>query len=205
MQFGWADAKASCAHPYLLPTIDSVIKTYTHDKPCRILDLGCGNGYVSAHLKDFGHEVIGIDVAEDAIDVARKSHPNIRFERRSVLDGGLKELLGAPFDIVVSLEVVEHLYRPQALFLESMSLLRHGGILIASTPYHGYLKNLSLSLAGAWDNHFHVERVGGHIKFFSPATIRRMASDAGLQVSTILGTGRIPWLWKSMILVAMKE
>jgi len=72
------------------------------------------------------------------------------------------------------------------------------------TPYHGYLKNLVISLVGGWDRHFQVERDGGHIKFFSKRTLRRMAEAVGFRNLRFQGAGRLPWLWKSMILVAQK-
>jgi 2-polyprenyl-6-hydroxyphenyl methylase/3-demethylubiquinone-9 3-methyltransferase len=73
-----------------------------------------------------------------------------------------------------------------------------------STPYHGYLKNLAISLVNGWDRHFEVHRDGGHIKFFSKRTLGRMAEEVGFGRQKFYGVGRLPWLWKSMILVAMK-
>ena len=68
------------------------------------------------------------------------------------------------------------------LFLENTFLvLRSGGSLILTTPYHGYLKNLALSLFNKWDKHFTVERRGGHIKFFSEETLARMLSSCGFE------------------------
>ncbi|HET6892676.1 MAG TPA: hypothetical protein VFH31_16345, partial [Pyrinomonadaceae bacterium] len=73
-----------------------------------------------------------------------------------------------------------------------------------STPYHGYFKNLAISLCNGWDKHFHVSTNGGHIKFFSKKSVHDMAGEAGFQNITIYGVGRLPGLWKSMILIAQK-
>jgi 2-polyprenyl-6-hydroxyphenyl methylase/3-demethylubiquinone-9 3-methyltransferase len=70
-----------------------------------------------------------------------------------------------------------------------------------STPYHGYLKNLALALCDRWDHHHTALWHGGHIKFFSRATIGRLLSDNGFEVQGFRGVGRVPYLWKSMVVV----
>ena len=71
-----------------------------------------------------------------------------------------------------------------------------------STPYHGYLKNLALAMTGKLDGHFSVLWDGGHIKFFSRATLERMLTDQGFEVLAFAGAGRLPLLWKSMLVNA---
>ena len=71
-----------------------------------------------------------------------------------------------------------------------------------TTPYHGYLKNLALSVFGKWDAHFTSEWEGGHIKFWSRATLTNLLGNAGFEVFEFSGVGRVPYLWKSMILVS---
>ena len=74
-----------------------------------------------------------------------------------------------------------------------------------TTPYHGYLKNLAISLAGAWDRHLDPIWDGGHIKQFSRKTITRLLIDSGFVLKKFGGVGRVPWLWKSMIVLALKS
>lgn len=105
------------------------------------------------------------------------------------------------FDTVVSLEVVEHLFNPEQLVRTSQKVLKRGGVIIVSTPYHGYLKNLALALADKWDHHHDPIRVGGHIKFWTRATLSSLFVKAGFQEIGFQGVGRLPYLWKSMIMV----
>ena len=90
------------------------------------------------------------------------------------------------------------MYDPSALFKVATYLLKPSGKLIITTPYHGYLKNLCLSVLNKWDRHFHVSRLHGHIKFFSLFSISKLASSYGFHSLSFRGIGRLPFLWKSM-------
>lgn len=203
-EYGWKDAGPSCAHPYLLPPVVAIVREFAGGRELRVADLGCGNGYVASRLAGEGHSAVGVDASPEGVNIARESYPGIRFEVRSIYDGDLASVTGTELDCIIALEVVEHLYAPRELFARGKELLRDGGIMVVSTPYHGYLKNLAISLAGAWDSHFGVAREGGHIKFFSEGTLVRMAQEAGLAAVRSLGVGRLPGLWKSLVVVLRK-
>jgi hypothetical protein len=72
-------------------------------------------------------------------------------------------------------------------------------MMILSTPYHGYLKNLALGFFNKWDFHHTVNWEGGHIKFFSENTMRELLASCGFEKITYHNIGRIRWLWKSMV------
>lgn len=170
----------------------------------RVLDLGCGNGALCADLASAGFDVVGCDPSEDGIGFARRTHPGIPFHQLGVYDDPAA-LDGGGFDVVVSTEVIEHLFLPRSLPRFASAVLRSGGNLILTTPYHGYIKNLALSLSGKWDSHFSPLWDGGHIKFWSQATLSQLLSEEGFSVTEFIGTGRVPYLWKSMILIAHKK
>ena len=108
------------------------------------------------------------------------------------------------FDVVVSTEVVEHLYRPRQLVQNAFRLLKPSGHFIVSTPYHGWLKNVVLALSGKMDNHFTALWDGGHIKFWSRETLSALLTEKGFTDLRFVGAGRVPYIWKSMILIARK-
>ena len=83
-------------------------------------------------------------------------------------------------------------------------LLKPSGHFIVSTPYHGYVKNVVLALGGKLDNHFTALWDGGHIKFWSRQTLSGLLTEKGFADLRFVGTGRVPYVWKSMILVARK-
>lgn len=180
---------------------EPVFEILRRSRATKILDAGCGNGAFVSEAVRRGFQAAGCDSSADGIRIARESHPGIRFEQLSVYDEP-QAIPGAPFDAVVSLEVIEHLERPRELLRFARRLLEREGRLILSTPYHGYLKNLAISLAGAWDRHWSPLWDGGHVKFFSRATLSTLLRDGGFRVIDFRGAGRLPWLWKSMIVVA---
>jgi 2-polyprenyl-3-methyl-5-hydroxy-6-metoxy-1,4-benzoquinol methylase len=178
-----------------------------HPNVRTVCDLGCGNGYLAGRLSERGYDVVGVDASEPYIETARRTHssPRVRFERAVFSAGLATQIAGAPFDLVISSDVIEHLYRPVDLLETAHALLKPSGILIVGTPYHGYLKNLAIVLSGKWDEHHGVHWNGGHIKFFSVPTLRQMVEDRGFEVTRFSYYGRAPWLWKNMICVARKR
>ena len=173
----------------------------------RICDLGCGNGYLAARLGASGFQVTGIDTSKSGLEIAARYYASNTVDFvRAEIGGGFQSALSANlrFDAVLSSDVIEHLYRPAALIESAAELLRPGGYLIVGTPYHGYLKNLAISLLDKWDAHHGVHWDGGHIKFFSVRTLGELVARHGFQDLTFYFHGRLPWLWKHMICVAQK-
>lgn len=204
IEYGWEHTNSLCSHNYILPKLESILTNLRLERESRILDLGCGNGFVTIQLAEKGLLMTGVDASENGVALARSVNPDIPFEVHSIYDDSLLEISGAPFDCIISLEVIEHLYSPGKLFQQSVSLLKPGGYLILSTPYHGYFKNLVTSILNAWDNHFLVDRDGGHIKFFSRKTLTEMAISFGFEKPQFWGVGRFAYVWKSMIMVFKK-
>jgi len=199
--FGWATSAVEPHHQYNIPAI---LHLFPKGGPLNILDVGCGNGYLAAYLSEAGHHAVGIDIAEDGIRIARETYPHLVFELRSAYDR-LDDLPGVPADLIVSSEVIEHLFSPRR-FLENMyQALRPDGYLILTTPYHGYLKNIAISLANGWDQHHHPEREGGHIKFFSERSLAHILIENGFGQITFRNAGRLPYFWKSIVCRAQKR
>lgn len=171
----------------------------------RICDLGCGNGYMAGRLASRGYEVTGVDASETGIAISRRNHTTPEFvcARIDAKLGNRAELRN--FDLVVSSDVIEHLYRPADLLEAANQLLKSEGQLVIGTPYHGYLKNLALSLTGKMDLHFRVLDDGGHIKFFSVKTLSALLHKHGFRDLKFSFYGRAPWLWKNMICQARKS
>jgi SAM-dependent methyltransferase len=170
----------------------------------RICDLGCGNGYLAGKLAAAGFEVTGVDASQSGIEIARRTYPNPEFVF-SELDEASKHTGTGKFELVISSDVIEHLYRPAALLEAASDLLKPQGHILIGTPYHGYLKNLILSLSGRMDGHFGVLDDGGHIKFFSVRTLSTLLRSHGFVDLEFEFYGRAAWLWMNMICRARKH
>jgi len=200
LNYGWDSAEATADQDYTFPAI---VKLLPAVGGVSILDVGCGNGAIAGRLAKMGHKVTGVDLSEDGIVIARKAYPDVRFEVASAYDD-LNPVV-EKVDVVISSEVIEHLFYPQKYLDNVVDIIRPGGSIILTTPYHGYLKNLALSVFGAWDKHHTVDWEGGHIKFFSEKTLSKMLIQAGCSNITFKNAGRAPWLWKSMVCRAEKS
>jgi 2-polyprenyl-6-hydroxyphenyl methylase/3-demethylubiquinone-9 3-methyltransferase len=168
----------------------------------RVLEIGCGNGVCAGRMQRMGLDVTAIDPSPTGIDAAGRAFPHVRFHVAGVADE-LPSMLGQ-FPVVVSVEVIEHCYSPADFARSAFNTLEPGGTLLLSTPYHGYVKNLVLAATGRMDAHYGALWEGGHIKFFSPATITKLLTDHGFRDVRIARVGRIPVVAKSMVVVARR-
>jgi len=199
-EYSYLDSNSAHHHTYLIePLLEllSQAKPLSQEKP-RVLDLGCGNGSLSHLIAQQGYEVIGIEDSESGINFARQNFPDCHFIQSSIYDLPYTELENS-FDIVLSVEVIEHLLYPKELVRAAKKCLKPKGRLILSTPYHGYLKNLALATSGKMDSHFTALWDGGHVKFFSVSTMRQLLETENYTDIHFRFSGRIPLIWKSML------
>jgi ubiquinone/menaquinone biosynthesis C-methylase UbiE len=119
----------------------------------RVLDVACGEGYGTFILAGEGAaEVVGVDIAEDAIAVARQRFARDRVEFLAGDALHLPAVLGqrAPFDVIVSFETIEHLSDPDRFLNGIRRMLVPGGVIILSCP------NDALERANGNTNPFHL-------------------------------------------------
>lgn len=101
----------------------------------RWLDLGCGDGVITAQLGDFAGEVVGVDISDRNITEAQRlrPRPNVHYVRAAVEDTAAYAN-GGLFDAVSAFEILEHVYDPAAFLRDAATLLKPGGVLVLSTP-----------------------------------------------------------------------
>lgn len=107
------------------------IKTHVKDKV--VLDAGCGQGYGAFFLSNFADSVFAIDIADEAINDAKKNYvrSNLHFKRMNVTK---MEFPDDSFDIVCSFEVIEHLDDYQTFLTEVVRVIKSSGYFFVSTP-----------------------------------------------------------------------
>lgn len=157
----------------------------------RAIDVGCGAGLLAEPLARLGAEVTGVDAAGENVAVAAAhaagSGLAIRYAHGDIADPAFAEPLGR-FDLVTSMEVIEHVVDPSA-FLDALAArLADGGLMILSTPNRTAASRLLLVEAA--------EAVGAiprgthdWDKFLTPDELETLAAASGLVVSDVTGLG----------------
>ncbi len=157
----------------------------------RVLDVGCGAGLLCEPLARLGGSVCGVDAAAENVAAARAhavdSRLPIDYRAGDIADPDFATALGQ-FDLVVSMEVVEHVADP-ALFIRALAArLAPGGLMILSTPNRTLASRLLLVEAA--------ERIGAVPRgthdwdsFLNPEELTALCEDAGLTVGDISGLG----------------
>jgi len=199
-EFVWDHGGDTGAHRYLQPAICERLDAA---RARAVLDLGCGNGALTARIAAAGYDVVGCDHSASGIERARAALPGAVFFQHDV-NAELPAAHTGRYDAVVSAEVIEHLLLPRKLLANALAALKPGGVFVATTPYHGYLKNLALALANRFDDHWHPLRDYGHVKFFSRRTFVRLFEEAGFTDIHYSTAGRIPPLACSMVVAGRK-
>jgi SAM-dependent methyltransferase len=135
----------------------------------RVLDLGCGAGRFVAALQEAGAEPVGVEIAEAALERARRNAPGADL-RLAEPDGSLPLEHGS-FDLVWCSEVLEHVGDTEHLLLEVRRVLRPHGRVLVTTPFHGRIKGALIALT-RFEAHF--DPRGDHLRFYT----RRSLADA---------------------------
>ena len=174
-------------------------KKYNH------LDVGCGNGYITKIISKYFKKTTGIDLSKEGIKFAKKNLK--KSDKISFFCISPEQLIKkkTKYDVITSIEVIEHQYDPFKFIENIEKLCKKGGYAIITTPYHGYFKNLALSILGAMDNHFTALWRHGHIKFFSIKTLKKLISNYKFNIVDIKYSGRFYPLSSSMIFILKKK
>lgn len=203
MAADWWDPKGSSAmlhklNPARLSYLRERIDAYWHGDGAsftplagkRALDVGCGAGLLCEPLARLGAAVTGIDAAAENIAAARAhaAQSGLTIDYRA---GGIEALAGETFDLVTSLEVIEHVATPEAFVAGLAAALAPGGLVILSTPNRTALSHLALITIGEGTGR--IPR-GTHDweKFLTPDELTELLDAAGLKVTDTRGLSLSP-------------
>jgi len=164
-----------------------------------ILDFGCGSGIVANELKKAGYNVVGVDISQNAINETKRKYPDINFICVSVENKLPFE--DKEFDAIYCTEVIEHIYDTEFLMKEFGRILKKDGLLFISTPYHGFIKNLLITLF-AFDKHFNI--FGPHIRFFTKKSLKHLLNKFNFKIQKIKYLGRFWPIWMNIVVMAKR-
>lgn len=163
----------------------------------RVLDLGVADGSVAAVLKDMGCEVWGVELEEEAAEAARAVCDQVVVADLNTF-AFAEQLDGQPFDVVLMLDILEHLSDPAAVLGRVKAVVAEGGWGIISLPNVAHASVRLALLKGR----FRYTEMGlldrTHLRFFDRAGVDDLLEQAGwgmfdmVRVTRRLGTTEIP-------------
>lgn len=185
----------------VLPAVDRLFKRFVHSGD-RILDVGCGDGRAGGlGLKPYGADYVGVDISTTAVEAARARG----LDARKIDDSGSLPFRDSEFDVVLCLEVIEHVIYPEVTLTEIRRVLKPSGVLILTTPNVAYWRRRAdLALLGRWNPFGYSLAVeepwaDPHIRFFNPGSLRRLFERIGFTDIEVAGhsgsfLGDLPWI-----------
>lgn len=173
-------------------------------RSARVADVGCGGGLLSEALACAGADVVGIDLGEKVIEVAKLHlhESNLVVDYRVQASAELAASEPAAFDVVCCMELIEHVPDPAALVADLAAMLKPGGRLFMST-----LNRTPVAFGAAILGAEYVLRMlprGTHhyAQFLKPSELGRLLRQCGLELEEVSGLGYNPLTrkaWQSRI------
>lgn len=167
----------------------------------RILDIGCGEGYMLFRLKDKFDELYGFDVATSRLKEAKakvKEIDSFKASKFKFVEGNADDSLPFPddfYDVIICIAVMEHVYNISSLVKEIYRMLKPGGYVIAEVPNIAYLKHrisLLLGFLPVTSSPYNWEEVGwdgGHIHYFTMSKFCRLFKSQKFRIEEKSGCG----------------
>ena len=137
--------------------------------PLKIIDIGCGYGYLVWALRYLGHATVGFEVSDTAVEFAKKTFGDFFYNAD-------KSYLSTKPDIITALEVIEHVEYPLLFIEKCLSMLNEQGTLILSTPNLEYYTISNASRPWA------TEEPPVHLQLFSRKTFEYIAEKLNLSL-----------------------
>lgn len=164
----------------------------------RILDIGCGGGLLSEPMARLGAEVVGADAAPRNIPVAQlhAAQSGLSIDYRFTTAEDLAAA-GEVFDIVLNMEVVEHVSDPLAYLTACQTLLKSGGIMVCSTLNRNPKSYLMAIIGAEWVMRWLPKGTHDWSKFITPDELYALINRAGLTPVDRKGMvfNPVSWSW----------
>jgi SAM-dependent methyltransferase len=147
--------------------ISQIVDDLPKPKDFRLLDAGCGTGQMTKLLENYG-EAIGLEIAPEAIEYARRRGV------QNIVQGSISDppFAAGTFDLVLSLDVIEHVENDVHIVNSLFEIVKPGGHLIVTVP----------AFESLWSEH---DEINQHKRRYRVPQLRTMMEDAGFEVTRV--------------------
>ncbi len=145
----------------------------------KVLDVGCGAGFLCNRLGELGFQTTGIDISLGAIEVA-KGHDRTGKVRYVVADAGHLPFLRSSFDVVTCIDLLEHVEDPESVVAEIARVLKFGGVLFFQTLNRNWISYLVALKGVKWFVRNTPERLHVYRMFIKPGELAGFCRGHGL-------------------------
>lgn len=163
-------------------------------KGLRLLDIGCGGGLLSEPMARLGFDVLGADASEQNIKTAavHAAEQGVAVDYRATTAEALAEA-GEQFDIVLNMEVVEHVANPRRFLRDCADMVKPGGLMICATLNRTPRSLLMAKIGAEYVLRWLPRGTHDWNKFITPPELERMLIAAGLDVTQKTGVTYSPF------------
>ncbi|MCP5469850.1 MAG: 3-demethylubiquinone-9 3-O-methyltransferase [Chlamydiales bacterium] len=182
----------SCSHPVALLRAENYARTpwviSQILKKSAILDIGCGAGFLANALAEEGHKVTGIDLSKESLEIAKKKDKT-KSVQYIAADAYNLPFADESFDVVCSMDFLEHVTDPHATIKEASRVLKPGGQFFFHTFNRNWISYLAVIKGVEWfvkntPKNMHVLKL-----FIKPEELTKYCAEEGIEVQKIHGLG----------------
>ena len=155
----------------------------------RVLDVGCGGGILAESMAALEAEVVGIDLSEKALKVAKLHllESGIKVDYRLIAVEQLSQVSAQHFDVITCMEMLEHVPNPASTVTACAELVSPGGRVFFSTINRNPKAYLFAVIGAEYLLKLLPRGTHDYAKFIKPSELARYCRDAGLTVETVIG------------------
>lgn len=160
-------------------SMENLVKQFEpYRKNNRILDVGCGEGWILEIARKNNWNVYGTEYSPSAIKICEAKGIKMY---AGILDPAKMDI--SEFDVILSLDTVEHIYNPKEDFGNINKLLREGGLLYITTPnFNSYLRHMLKTK-------YNIIKYPEHLGYYTKKTLNLLLTNAGFRKDKLLTTG----------------
>ena len=161
-----------------------LVKTFSY--PCKVLDVGCGGGYLTNFLAKKGHLVSGIDLSAQSLAIAKKHDEteSVEYKRASAYELPFPD---GSFDTVCAMDLLEHVEKPAQVIKEASRVLKKGGLFFFHTFNRNFLSYFMVIKGVEWCFSNAPRNMHVYPLFIKPEELKETCENQNIQIKEIKG------------------